>query len=222
MTTTRELIRPAVGHAEVPRSQSRANALDLLEPDFDDLDSDQHGEWVDAAPFRAHVRQLIEEHGLTWRTIAVLADVPAPALAGLMRGRSGPMRGRSGPIPSRSSAIPCRNGRPVPRLHPLIAERLFHLTSETIAAASDRPAHAGLTRSLLERLQQRGWTLIEIIGRSGLSTTELEAVAAGRRAYCSQLTEATIKAVTQALWVMSPPAQAHGRPVHDQPLAAAA
>lgn len=164
--------------------------LDLLEPDFDDLDICERQEWVSAAPFRAHVRHLIEEYGLAWRTIAVLAEVPTPALRDLVRGR---------------------DGRPVPRLHPLIAERLFHLTADAIEAAASRPAHAGFARSLLHVLQHRGWTITEIIERSGLPGDEVSAVAAGARIDCSQLTEATIKAVAQALWQLTPPGAERGR-----------
>ncbi|SDS12373.1 hypothetical protein [Microlunatus soli] len=205
MTMVRELIRPT---AEV--GAAAAAELDLLEPDFDDLDNAEHADWVDAAPFRAHVRQLIESHGLTWRTVAVLAEVPAPALAGLIRGRCTAVRAgrrRGGP---RSEIR--RQSRPVPRLHPLIAERLFHLTSEAITAAARRPAHAGLTRSLLVALTERGWPLAEISDRTGLPAAELQAVATGRRADCSQLTEATVKAAAQALWSMTPPVSARPAP----------
>lgn len=216
MTMVTELIRSTAEHRDTP-----ATELDLLEPDFDDVGNEEYGEWVDAAPFRAHVRQLIATHGLTWRTIAVLAEVPAPALAGLMRGRCGSSRADLGHQRAGFGPPPGRHGRPVPRLHPMVAERLFHLTSEAIAAAADRPAHAGLTRSLLESLQRRGWTLAEIIGRTGLPAAEVQAVAAGRRADCSQLTEATVKAVAQALLTMTPPAAAP-LPKVDVPLLAAA
>ena len=178
----RQLIRPVAD--PVNPVADPVDDLDLLEPDFDDLITDQelvlteHVQWVDAAPFRAHARKLIEEFGLTWRTVAVLAEVPAPAMERLIRGRS---------------------GRPVPRLHPLIAERLFHLTADEITDAAIRPTAAGPTRALLGLLSQHGWSTAEIICRTGLPDWEIAGVARGERVHCSQLTAATVKAAAQAL-----------------------
>lgn len=153
---------------------------DLLDADFDALgDADDHGPWVDAAPFRAHVRHLMAETGVAWRTIAVLADVPSQAVDHLLRGRQ---------------------GRPVPRLHPLIAERLFHLTRDVVTDASARHVHAGRTQTLLQCLVGRGWAIRDIARRTRLPESELSAIAAGREAGCSQLLAATVKAAAQALW----------------------
>lgn len=203
-TMVRELIRPVgepagselktpgapTAWATTPVRAATPDDLDLLEPDFDDVEGSEHGSWVDAAPFRAHVRQLIETCGITWRTVAMLAEVPSAAVARLLRGR---------------------RGRPVPRLHPLIAERLFHLTGDAVAEASLRPAYAGRTRALLQRLTERGWTPAQVSERTGLPGWEVDGIAAGERVYCSRLTEATIKAAAQALW--SVPAPAAGRPL---------
>lgn len=158
--------------------------LDLLEPDFTDLDSTEHGAWVDAAPFRAHVRRLIADHRLTWRTVAMLAEVPTPAIGRLVCGR-----GR----------------RPVSRLHPLIAERLFHLTDESIRVAAIQHASTTRSRELLGRLLDHGWSIRLLADRAGLSTSELIAITSGECDRCSQLTEAVIKAVAQALWTVPGP-----------------
>lgn len=160
---------------------------DLLDADFDALgDADDYGPWVDAAPFRAHVRHLMAETGVAWRTVAVLADVPSQSIDHLLRGR---------------------NGRPVPRLHPLIAERLFHLTRDAVADASARPVHAGRTQTLLQCLTGRGWVIRDIARRTRLPEDELCALAAGREAACSQLVAATVKAAAQALWDRRMPAR---------------
>lgn len=153
---------------------------DLLDADFDALgDADDDSPWVDAAPFRAHVRHLMAETGVAWRTIAVLADVPAPSVEHLLRGR---------------------RGRPVLRLHPSIAGRLFHLTRDVVADASARRLHAGRTQTLLQFLVGRGWTIRDIARRSRLPEPELAAIMAGRQTLCSQLLAATVKSAAQALW----------------------
>lgn len=153
---------------------------DLLDPDFDALgDADDYGPWVEAAPFRAHVRHLIGETGVAWRTLAVLADVPPQSVDHLLRGR---------------------NGRPVPRLHPLIAERLFHLTRTVVSDAATRQVHAGRTQALLQCLAERGWAISEIARRTRLDASGLTALAAGEEPACSQLVAATVKAAAQALW----------------------
>jgi predicted transcriptional regulator len=161
------------------------DGLDLLEADFDNnlAEAAEHGCWVDAAPFRAHVRRLMSETGVAWRTIGVLADVPSPALDHLLRGR---------------------NGRPMRRIHPLMAQRLFHLTEDALSDAAVRPVHGGSTRRLLGLLGTRGWSVDEIARRARLPEAELVAVADGRQIRCSQLLAATVKAAAQALWNRPP------------------
>lgn len=46
-------------------------------------------DWVDAEPFRAHVRDLICETGLSWRLIAAHAGVAPRAIQSLLHGRRG-------------------------------------------------------------------------------------------------------------------------------------
>jgi hypothetical protein len=182
--------QPSDGSWAHPTEAYIPDELDLLEPDFVDLDSDEHGPWVDAAPFRAHVRRLIAQYRLTWRTVAMLAEVPTGAIGRLVCGR-----GR----------------RPVTRLHPLIAERLFHLTDEAVRLAEIRPASAARSRELLDRLIEHGWPIPVLADRAQIPAIELSAISSGERQHCSQLTEAVIKAVVQALWT------AVGPYVPDQP-----
>lgn len=46
-------------------------------------------DWVDAEPFRAHVRDLICETGLSWRLVAAHAGVAPRAVRSLLHGRRG-------------------------------------------------------------------------------------------------------------------------------------
>jgi lambda repressor-like predicted transcriptional regulator len=168
-----------------PHATGGWDGRELLDADFDTLgDADDYGPWVDAAPFRAHVRHLMADSGVAWRTIAVLADVPSQSVDHLLRGR---------------------NGRPVPRLHPLIAERLFHLTKAAVDDSANRRIHAGRTQRLLQCLTARGWVVRDLARRARIPETELADLLAGRSPSCSQLVAATVKAAAQALWDRRPP-----------------
>jgi predicted transcriptional regulator len=164
--------------------------LELLEAEVEDVDlvdGPTGPDWVEAAPFRAHVRQLITDCGLTWRIVAVLAEVPSAALRHLLHGRQGHV---------------------VTRVHPMVAERLFSLTAANIADAARRLRPASETCTLLQRLLQRGWTAEELSRRCGLPADELINIAGGRQAGCSQLTAAVVKAAAQALWATPAPSLA--------------
>lgn len=50
--------------------------------------------WVDAAPFRAHVRRLMLDDALPWRLVAGLAGVPDGVVRTLVLGRRGRLRPR--------------------------------------------------------------------------------------------------------------------------------
>ena len=83
-------------------------------------------DWVDAEPFRAHVRDLICETGLSWRLVAAHAGVAPRAVRSLLHGR---------------------RGYTLHRLHVSIARALTTTSIESIAAdqhlvtdATDDPA----------------------------------------------------------------------------------
>ncbi|HEY9289929.1 MAG TPA: hypothetical protein VIP98_01500 [Microlunatus sp.] len=161
------------------RDDAEAELLELLDPDYDDLDGDAPAAWVDPAPFRAHLRRLIRESGVPWRTLAMLAEVPPGPVEHLLLGHA---------------------GRPLRRLHPMIANRLFHLTLDVVRDAAVVPIRPGRTGWLLCRLRSRGWSFDELSRRTGLPGRELADLAAGRSRSCSQLTAATVRAIAQALW----------------------
>jgi predicted transcriptional regulator len=166
-------------------------ALELLEADFDDACGGAGADWVEAAPFRAHVRQLISAYGLAWRTVAVLAEIPPAVVAQLLRGR---------------------HGRPLTRIHPLVARRLFQLTGAVVDDARSRLTPARDARILLRLLADRGWDISELAARTGVPAAELQSIVDGRRSRCSQLTAATVKAAAQALHPVAAPRQPGGSP----------
>lgn len=62
------------------------------------------GSWVEAAPFRAHLRHLMEASGQPWQVVAKVARISLPDAHRLLHGR---------------------HGRPVRRISPQTASRLF-------------------------------------------------------------------------------------------------
>ncbi|MGO1972916.1 MAG: hypothetical protein ACTH2Q_08140 [Propionibacteriaceae bacterium] len=62
------------------------------------------GTWVEAAPFRAHLHHLMDTTGQTWQVVAEVARISLPDAHRLLHGR---------------------RGRPVRRISPQTASRLF-------------------------------------------------------------------------------------------------
>ena len=176
-----------------------AELRELLDPSYQD-DLDNEGGWVDAAPFRAHLRRLTRESGVPWRTLAMLAEVPAACIEHLVVGHT---------------------GRPLHRLHPMVAQRLFLLTLDVVRDAALLPIRPGRTGELLRRLRASGWPYEELGRRGGVPAHQLAELAAGRAKSCSQLTAATVRALAQALWDV-PPSAAQPEPEPADLAAAAA
>ncbi len=163
----------------LPAVAAEWDRLALLEADFDDVwaAEDDTG-WIEAAPFRAHLRHLITEYGLAWRTIAALAEVPDRCVHQLLHGR---------------------RGRPVPRVHPVVARRLYQLTGDSVQLARTTLMPAAATTVLLQVLTGRGWTVAELAARTRIPAAELQAILDAGVDRCSRLTAATVRAATQAL-----------------------
>jgi hypothetical protein len=92
-------------------------------------------DWVDAEPFRAHVRDLICETGLSWRLVAAHAGVAPRAVRSLLHGR---------------------RGYTLHRLHVSIARALTTTSIESIAADQHLVTDATTTRQLIADLRAAG------------------------------------------------------------------
>ena len=92
-------------------------------------------DWVDAEPFRAHVRDLICETGLSWRLVAAHAGVSPRAVRSLLHGR---------------------RGYTLHRLHVSIARALTTTSIESIAADQHLVTDATATRQLIADLRTAG------------------------------------------------------------------
>lgn len=166
-----------------PRGRSRWAELSLVEVDFEDPPTEAETVWVTAAPFRAHVRLLIVQSGLPWRTLAMLAEVPTTGMDALLHGRS---------------------GRAVTSIHPLLARRLYDLTIDSIADAGRHQVSAAESRALLQRLIAHGWSADRLAERTGLFPGQLSALAGGDQPWISRLTAATLRAAGQVLLAAAP------------------
>lgn len=127
-------------------------------------------DWVDAAPFRTHVRDLICETGLSWRLIAAHADIAPRAIRSLLHGR---------------------RGAPVHRIHVTTARALATTSAESIAADNDIATAKEPSRQLLTALREAGH---DAFVRAHLSENELACLDDPEAWQCSRATAARVLA----------------------------
>ncbi|HEY5820548.1 MAG TPA: hypothetical protein VIT20_01140 [Propionibacteriaceae bacterium] len=120
--------------------------------------------WVDATPFRAHLRFLMGVGALTVSDVAALAGVSATAATHLLRGR---------------------DGRTVRRISPEMARRLITVTATDVRGLAWRLVPTDKARGYLRRLRDLGCSDAEILQLTRLSAQELAGLA--RSGECSQL-----------------------------------
>jgi len=96
-------------------------------------------DWVDAEPFRAHVRDLICETGLSWRLVAAHAGVAPRAIQSLLHGR---------------------RGYTLHRLHVSIARALAAISVESITADHHLATDNTESRQLLAALRATHHTTV--------------------------------------------------------------
>lgn len=101
----------------------------------------QDQRWIDARPFRAHLLHLSECTGFDWQTVALVAKIPPTVADRLLHGRA---------------------GRPVRRINPDMAWRLYEITPHHLQKVRERRVPAGHTRTLLTQLLDHGWPLADI------------------------------------------------------------
>lgn len=118
-----------------------------------------------SAPFRAHVRQLLDRSDLPWPVVALASGVP-PRLVGHLL------------FPN--------SRRRLRRLPRDLALRLLHLTEETLAQLRQNLVSAESTQEHLGALLAAGYPPPQLAAYCRLSVAELYAALATPR--CSQLT----------------------------------
>ena len=124
--------------------------------------------WLDAAPFRAHVRHAVAEAGIPWPAFAIESGVPLPAVRSLLFGRG---------------------GRPVGRIEPRIAARLFSIGAAELAGLRRTHVAATGTAQRLRELLVTGVDPLALARWCAISPGELARLVDGDDWSCSRLTE---------------------------------
>ncbi len=133
--------------------------------------------WVDATPFRAHVRFLMGVGAISSSDLATLAEISARAIDHLLHGRS---------------------GRVVRRISTEMARRLITITADDVRGLPWRLVPTERARAQLVHLRRTGRTDSEIAVMVGVSATDL-ANLDGPVAHCSELTSLRLATAARAL-----------------------
>lgn len=134
--------------------------------------------WVDATPFRAHVRFLMAVGAISGRDLATLAAISDRAVEHLVHGRS---------------------GRAVRRISIEMARRLIEVTADDVRGLPWRLVPTERARTQLAHLRWTGRTDSEIAELAGVSATAL-ADLDGAAGHCSQLTTLRLTTAARTLW----------------------
>lgn len=143
-----------------------------LQPILYSYDLEQEVLWVNATPFRAHLRHLLAA-GLTEPVIARLAGVSVRSVVRLAHGRS---------------------GRPVRRICADTGRRLLRITTAEARAIRFRPVPVRSSRYRLRVLADHGWSTQRMAEEIGLGIRDVEQVLGRGAATCSQLVALKISA----------------------------
>lgn len=131
--------------------------------------------WVDATPFRAHLRFLMAVGSLSIADIAAFAGISSTAAEHLLSGR---------------------RGRPLRRISPEMARRLISVTASDVRGLRWRLMPADKARAQRARLRRLGHSDAEIAALAGLPV--LEVTGLSRSAHCSELLTVRLMATARA------------------------
>jgi hypothetical protein len=137
---------------------------------------DVSGEWVDAGPFRAHLRYLMATASLSVDDVAAVAGISTRVADRLLHGR---------------------DGRPLRRICPDTARRLIQVSDQEVRALRRITVPAAPARLQLQRLHRGGWENLAIAERVGVTAPELAELAAGAGT-CSLLLTVRLTAAARA------------------------
>jgi len=120
--------------------------------------------WVDAAPFRAHVRHLMSVGRLDTTEVALVLGLPTRAVQHLLEGRG---------------------GRAARRISPCTARRLLLVGADDVRGLRWSLTPAGAARLALHRLRGDGWSDAGLARVVGVGLDELASLERSER--CSRL-----------------------------------
>ena len=127
--------------------------------------------WVDAAPFRAQLAHTMAVGDMSVEVVAAMTGISSQSARRLLHGRG---------------------GRPVRRISAETGRRLLRISSVEARTVRQRTVPARGAAGRLCELLASGLTVAELAARTGIEESQLRAIAGGRRATCSPLTDAQI------------------------------
>lgn len=134
--------------------------------------------WVDAAPFRAHLRHVMRVGEMSVEVVAAMTGVPVRAARHLLHGR---------------------RGRPARQISAETGRRLLRVTSFDARTVRQRLVSARGVAQQLGEIQRSGHPLTEVAAQTGIDLELLRELIEGRREVCSPLIAAQVTAVHIAL-----------------------
>ena len=142
------------------------------------LPSFDQGRWVDAAPFRAHLRYLCSSAGLPWQVVALHAGLTLRHADVLLHGR---------------------RGRPLRRLPRPAAQLLWQVDVAGLRALQRTTQPSDPTSTRLSAALARGLTPRHLCRVMGWSPARLTAVLGGEARRVSAVDALRARALTEAL-----------------------
>lgn len=131
-------------------------------------------EWVEAAPFRAHVRLLMAETDVPGGVVAALARVQPRVVERLLTGAG---------------------VRPIRRLSPVVAWRLYCVTAGLVRQSQIAEVPAAPVGAALRRLRDAGWSLDGLAGMLRVEVSTVLDLLEGRTEVCALLLALRTRAV---------------------------
>ncbi|MFT4216362.1 MAG: hypothetical protein QM619_04135 [Micropruina sp.] len=124
--------------------------------------------WVDAAPFRAHVRHATSVADVPWPVVAMAAGVSLSVVRALLVGRA---------------------GRPMTRIEPRLAAQLLRVDADELSALRVLRVPATLTTERLRGLLADGFPPLRLAQWCQIGPDELALLVDGDTLTCTRLTE---------------------------------
>lgn len=156
--------------AGAPRSGFAGGPTDLLVPE------DGDPSWIDAGPFRAHLRHLMSVGRLDVAEVALVLGLSTSAVQHLLEGRS---------------------GRVPRRISPHTGRRLLLVGAEEVRRLRWCVTPADGARAALHRLLESGWSAGDVASAVGAGLDELATLE--RHARCHRLLAVRLVGLARAL-----------------------
>jgi hypothetical protein len=134
--------------------------------------------WVAAAPFAAHLRLLLSLPDVSLEVVALLAGVAPRVIRRILTGDG---------------------QRPLRRLSPDTASRLYAITPELLHRCHERRVPASATAATMRQLSAAGWSVSDWSRVLGLRQAAVAELMSGRTCTCTYWTALQVRAAAVAV-----------------------